>query len=86
MAELPYVVGRPFAAPPGIPADRAEALQAAFAEVIRDPDFLSEAKRLNIDLTPLDAKDTFAAVQAMGRAPLDLRNKLRDILYGPPKK
>ena len=86
MAELPYVVGRPFAAPPGIPADRAEALQQAFAKLIRDPEFLGEAKRLNIDLTPLDAKDTFAAVEALGRSPEDLRNRLRDILYGPVKK
>ena len=86
MAELPYVVGRPFAAPPGIPADRAEALQQAFAKLIRDPEFLGEAKRLNIDLTPLDAKDTVAAVEALGRSPEDLRNRLRDILYGPVKK
>ena len=85
MAELPYVVGRPFAAPPGVPADRAEALQDAFARLIRDQEFLREAKRLNIDLTPLDAKDTFAAVEALGRSPMELRNQLRDILYAPAK-
>jgi tripartite-type tricarboxylate transporter receptor subunit TctC len=86
MAELPYVVGRPFAAPPGIPNDRARALQDAFAKLIRDPEFLAEAKRLKIDLTPLDAKATFAAVDALGRAPTGLRDQLRDILYGPAKK
>ena len=85
MAELPYVVGRPFAAPPGVPADRAEALQDAFARLIHDQEFLREAKRLNIDLTPLDAKDTFAAVEALGRSPIALRNELRDILYAPVK-
>ena len=86
MAELPYVVARPFAGPPGVPADRAQALQQAFADVIKDPDFIGEAKRLNIDLTPLDAKATFAAVESLSRAPEDLRNRLRDILYGPIKK
>ena len=86
MAELPYTVGRPFAGPPGVPADRAQALQQAFADVIKDPDFISEAKRLNMDLTPLDAKATFAAVEALSRAPEELRNRLRDILYGPIKK
>jgi len=86
MTELPYVVGRPFAAPPGIPNDRAQALQDAFAKLIRDPEFLAEAKRLKIDLTPLDAKATFAAVDALGRAPTGLRDQLRDILYGPAKK
>jgi len=86
MAELPYTVARPFAGPPGVPADRAQALQQAFAAVIRDPDFMGEAKRLNLDLTPLDARETFAAVEALSRAPEDLRNRLRDILYGPIKK
>ncbi len=86
MAELPYTVARPFAGPPGVPADRAQALQQAFAGVIRDPDFMGEAKRLNLDLTPLDARETFAAVEALSRAPEDLRNRLRDILYGPIKK
>jgi len=86
MAELPYVVGRPFAAPPGVPNDRAQALQDAFASLIRDPEFLAEAKRLNIDLTPLDSKATFAAVDTLGRSPVELKDQLRDILYGPVKK
>jgi tripartite-type tricarboxylate transporter receptor subunit TctC len=86
MAELPYVVGRPFAAPPGVPNDRAQALQDAFASLIRDPEFLAEAKRLTIDLTPLDSKATFAAVDTLGRSPVELKDQLRDILYGPVKK
>jgi tripartite-type tricarboxylate transporter receptor subunit TctC len=85
MAELPYVVSRPYAAPPGIPADRAVALQAAFAAAVKDPDFVAEAKRMNLDLTPLDAKATFAAVESLGAEPADLKEKLRVILYGSPK-
>ncbi|MBX9740013.1 MAG: hypothetical protein K2X62_08075 [Beijerinckiaceae bacterium] len=85
MAELPYVVARPYAAPPGLPPDRAEALQAAFAATMRDPEFLAEAKRLKMDLTPLDARTSLAAVQSLANTPAELRNKLRDILYGAPK-
>ncbi len=85
MAELPYIVARPYAAPPGLPSDRAAALQEAFAETIHDADFLAEAKRLNLDMTPLDAKDTFAAVAALGNSPPELRETLRVILYGAPK-
>lgn len=86
MAELPYIVARPFAAPPDIPADRARALQDAFGETIRDPAFLAEAKRINIDMTPLDATATFTAVESLGKTSLELRTRLRDILYGPPKQ
>ena len=39
-------MARPFAAPPGMPADRKAALIAAFDETMKDPDFLAEAKKL----------------------------------------
>jgi tripartite-type tricarboxylate transporter receptor subunit TctC len=44
---------RPFAAPPGVPADRAAALRAAFDATVKDPEFLAEAKKLNLDVNPL---------------------------------
>ncbi len=86
MAELPYVVSRPFAAPPGVPADRIKALQEAFVASFNDPEFRAEAKKLNLDLTPLGADATIAAVDALGKSPQDLKDRLRDILYGPPAK
>ncbi|MBX9761350.1 MAG: hypothetical protein K2Y29_21415 [Beijerinckiaceae bacterium] len=85
MAELPYVVSRPFAAPPGIPADRAEALQTAFINAARGAAMVDEARKLQLDLTPLDAKQTLAAVQELSRATPDLRKRLREILYVAPK-
>jgi tripartite-type tricarboxylate transporter receptor subunit TctC len=47
------VFGRPFLAPPSIPADRAEALKAAFQATVADPEFLAEAKRMNAEITPV---------------------------------
>jgi tripartite-type tricarboxylate transporter receptor subunit TctC len=44
---------RPFAAPPGVPADRITALRAAFDATMKDPEFLTEAKKLNLDINPL---------------------------------
>jgi tripartite-type tricarboxylate transporter receptor subunit TctC len=46
---------RPFAAPPGIPADRKAALIAAFEQTMTDPEFLAEAKKLNLDVNPMSA-------------------------------
>jgi tripartite-type tricarboxylate transporter receptor subunit TctC len=46
-------MARPFAAPPGIPADRKEALIAAFDRTMQDPDFLAEAARLNFEVNPV---------------------------------
>jgi tripartite-type tricarboxylate transporter receptor subunit TctC len=46
-------MARPFAAPPGIPADRKAALVAAFDAMLKDPEFLAEIKKLNLDLNPI---------------------------------
>ncbi len=48
-------MARPFAAPPDIPADRKAALTAAFDAMVKDKDFLAEAKKLNMDVNPLAA-------------------------------
>jgi tripartite-type tricarboxylate transporter receptor subunit TctC len=44
-------LGRPFAAPPGIPADRAAALRQAFDDTMADPALLADmkAKKLDVD-------------------------------------
>ena len=46
-------MARPFAAPPGIPADRKAALSAAFDRTMRDEELLAEARRLNLDINPV---------------------------------
>lgn len=65
---------RPFAAPPDIPTDRKNALIAAFDKTMKDPEFLAEAKRLNIDVNPLNAKgvnDILAELYATPKAVLE---------------
>jgi len=54
-AELPFFMALPFAAPPGMPAERAKALQDAFIEMCRDKDFVAEAERLGLDVSPIGA-------------------------------
>jgi tripartite-type tricarboxylate transporter receptor subunit TctC len=53
-AELPFFMALPFAAPPGIPADRAKALQTAFMTMARDQAFVEEADKIGIDMSPVD--------------------------------
>ncbi|CAN0337594.1 unnamed protein product, partial [Discosporangium mesarthrocarpum] len=47
-------IGRALAVPPGVPADRIAALRAAHAATVKDPDFLAEIKKRNLDLNPAD--------------------------------
>lgn len=51
------LMGRPFLAPPGIPADRRDALRRAFMATMKDPQFLAEADKLRIDVTPSSGEE-----------------------------
>lgn len=43
------VMGRPFVAPPGVPADRVKALRDAFMAVMNDPTYLADAKKQKLE-------------------------------------
>jgi hypothetical protein len=65
-------MARPFTAPPGVPADRLAALRAAFDATVKDPAFLADAKKQQLDITPysgaqIDAlmKDIYATPPAL---------------------
>src|SRR5262245_33409189 len=46
-------IGRPFFATPDIPADRKAALRAAFDATMKDPQFLTEAQKIDLEVTPI---------------------------------
>ncbi len=50
-ASAPLGIGRPFAAPPDLPAERVKALRDAFAATFRDPQFVAECEKQGIDCT-----------------------------------
>jgi tripartite-type tricarboxylate transporter receptor subunit TctC len=49
-------IGRPVAAPPGVPADRIEVLRRAFDDTMKDPEFLAEAEKAQLEIEPLNAR------------------------------
>jgi tripartite-type tricarboxylate transporter receptor subunit TctC len=49
-AFAPLALGRPFLAPPDVPAERVAALRAAFAATLADPAFLAEGERIGLGL------------------------------------
>jgi tripartite-type tricarboxylate transporter receptor subunit TctC len=46
----------PFAAPPGAPDERVAALRQAFDATLRDPEYLAEAEKLNLEITPVSGE------------------------------
>src|SRR5260221_12462492 len=49
-------MARPFAAAPGLPADRKAALVAAFDAPMKDPQYTADAKKLHIDVNTVIVK------------------------------
>jgi tripartite-type tricarboxylate transporter receptor subunit TctC len=68
-------MARPFAAPPGIPADRKAALITAFERTMKDPEFLAEAQKLNVDVNPLSAKTIDDLLAELYATPKDVIEK-----------
>ena len=65
-------MARPFAAPPGIPADRKAALIAAFDATMKDADFLAEAQKLDFDVRPVSAATIDALLAEVYATPKDI--------------
>lgn len=73
-------MARPFAAPPDVPADRAKALQAAFAATHRDPQYLEEAKKIGIYVSPVTAEELVASIERMAKSSPALMDRVRKLL------
>jgi tripartite-type tricarboxylate transporter receptor subunit TctC len=71
------VMGRPFAAPPGLPADRKEALRRAFDETLKDAAFLEEADKLKLEVNPVSGAEIDRLIAELYRAPKDIVEEAR---------
>jgi tripartite-type tricarboxylate transporter receptor subunit TctC len=79
IGDLSNTLARPFAAPPGLPPDRARALQEAFRATVRDPAFLADAAKLRIDVSPLDGPDILHRIDEIAASPVDELDYLRKL-------
>ena len=65
-------MARPFAAPPGIPAERKAALRTAFDETMKDPAFLADAKKTVLDVSPVSGAELDAMIASLYATPKDV--------------
>jgi len=62
-------MGRPFAAPPGTPADRLAILRTAFTQTIKDPAYLAAAAKAHMQIDPLTGAQIEALLKKAYGAP-----------------
>jgi tripartite-type tricarboxylate transporter receptor subunit TctC len=75
-------MGRPYLAPPGIPADRAETLRKAFMDTMNDKDFLADAEKAKLEITPVDGADLQKLVAEVYATPAAIEKKAAALLNG----
>jgi tripartite-type tricarboxylate transporter receptor subunit TctC len=71
-------MGRPFAGPPGIPADRAQALRHAFDLTMKDPEFLAEAATRGLEINPVSGPDVEKLITELYQTPKDVVAEARE--------
>ena len=71
-AVVSQTIARPIAAPPGIPADRKAALRAAFDATMKDPVFLADTRRLQLDVRPVSGAEVDAMIAQLYTTPKDV--------------
>ena len=78
LAFAPLEMARPLLGPPGIPADRLKMLRTAFDKTMKDPDFLAEANRRKLDVSPLSGVELEKLVTRLMEKPAGIVNATID--------
>lgn len=71
---------RPFVAPPGLPEGILASLRSAFEITLNDPQFVSEAKTMNLDLDPVSGQEVQALVKRAYEVPIGVVELFRSIM------
>ncbi len=74
------VLGHPFTAPPGVPADRLEALRRAFGQTLQDSELRAAAERATLVVSPLDAEETTRLVDQAVHPPADVAALIKRVM------
>ena len=85
LLQVPTLIGRPFLAPPGLPAERLAALRSAFNAMIRDQGFLADAAKQRMEIELVTGEDIQKVIaHAYGAEPRILA-RARDLMKAPEK-
>jgi tripartite-type tricarboxylate transporter receptor subunit TctC len=74
------VMGRPFLAPPGVPADKVATLRKAFLETMKDKELLAEAEKAQLEITPVSGETVQKLVADAYAMPADVIKKTAEVL------
>jgi tripartite-type tricarboxylate transporter receptor subunit TctC len=68
----PSVIGRPYIVPKSVPADRLQALRAAFNATMTDKEFVAEIEKQRLTVTPMDHAEVEAFIKKFYKSSPDV--------------
>lgn len=83
LAWLP--MGRPYVAPPGVPADRVELLRESFLKALASPELRAEADKMSTEVSPMSGKDIQSLLERLYATPKVVVDSVRQIMLGTGK-
>jgi tripartite-type tricarboxylate transporter receptor subunit TctC len=78
-------LSRSFVTTPGTPADRVQALRHAFDQMMKDPDFLAEAAKAQMDMSPASGEESQKIADAIVNTPKDVLTRAKELVEAPSK-
>ena len=72
--------GRPYLAPPGVPAEPLNILRAAFSATMQDKDFLADAERTRIDVVATSGEKVQQLVEQLYATPKATVERAKDLV------
>jgi tripartite-type tricarboxylate transporter receptor subunit TctC len=79
-------LGRPFLAPPGVPAERIAALRKAFMDAMNDKELLADAERSKLEITPVSGEEIQKLVEEVYDTPAAITKRAAELLKVEKKK
>ena len=76
----PGAFGRPILATPGIAADRVKILREAYMNMLKDPEFLSEAKKRQWEIAPVSGERLEARAKEVINQPADIVERMKKVM------
>jgi tripartite-type tricarboxylate transporter receptor subunit TctC len=77
---------RPFFVSPEVPTERVAALRKAFDATMKDPAFLAEAQKLQLDVSPMSGEAMQALVGDLANTPADVVARVKAALEAPASR
>jgi tripartite-type tricarboxylate transporter receptor subunit TctC len=74
------LLGRPLAGPPGMPADRLQALRTALTATMKDSEFAAEAAKVGLDIDPASADEVDALLKRYAAYPPEIFRKAEEAI------